>query len=57
MVNLKNFFLTLILLVPFITFSQDECGTDEIIRRNPFLQQQYAKRIVTGKQFFKFTMG
>ena len=50
MVNLKSFFLSLILLVPFITFSQDECGTDEIIRRNPFLQQQYTERVACAPE-------
>jgi hypothetical protein len=26
-------------------FAQEECGTDELIRRNPFLQQLYAERV------------
>jgi hypothetical protein len=50
MVNLKSFFLSLILLVPFITFSQDECGTDEMIRRNPFLQQLYTERVACAPE-------
>jgi len=50
MVNLKSFFLSLILLVPFITFSQEECGTDEMIRRNPFLQQLYAERVACAPE-------
>jgi hypothetical protein len=50
MEKLKSFLLSLILLVPFITLSQEECGTDEIIRRNPFLQQLYAERVACAPE-------
>lgn len=44
MEKLKSFLVSLILIIPFIGFSQEQCGTDEILRRNPFLQQLYAER-------------
>ena len=45
MEKLKSFLISLILLTPFIGFSQSQCGTDELISRNPFLQQNYAERV------------
>jgi hypothetical protein len=44
--KINNLLLTVpLLLITFFGFSQEECGTDEILRRNPFLQQLYAERV------------
>ena len=40
----KLLFTALFFLSSFNLISQEECGTDEILRRNPFLQQLYAER-------------
>jgi hypothetical protein len=40
----KLLFTTLSLLICLFTFSQEECGTDEILRRNPFLQELNTNR-------------
>ena len=37
--------LAALLLIPNIFFSQEECGTDDLIRRNPFLQQMQEERV------------
>jgi len=50
MEKLKSFLLSLILLTPFIGFSQSQCGTDELISRNPFLQQNYAERVACAPE-------
>ena len=50
MEKLKSFLISLILLTPLIGFSQDECGTDEMIRRNPFLQQLYDQRVACAPE-------
>jgi hypothetical protein len=34
----------------FSVFSQEECGTDEIINRNPFLQQVYEERVACAPE-------
>lgn len=41
----KLLFTVLFLTLNFFSFSQEECGTDEILRRNPFLQQMQEERV------------
>lgn len=41
----KLLFTALFFLSSFNLISQEECGTDEILRRNPFLQQLYGERV------------
>ena len=49
--NLHKIFLTTLLsFISFISFSQEECGTDELIRRNPFLQQMYEERVACAPE-------
>jgi hypothetical protein len=50
MEKLKSFLVSLILIIPFIGFSQEQCGTDEMIRRNPFLQQLYGERVACAPE-------
>jgi hypothetical protein len=46
----KLFLTTLLSFISFISFSQEECGTDELIRRNPFLQQMYEERVACAPE-------
>lgn len=39
-----------LLFTTFFGFSQEECGTDEILRRNPFLQQVYEERVACAPE-------
>lgn len=49
--NLHKIFLTTLLsFISFISFSQEECGTDELISRNPFLQQMYENRVACAPE-------
>jgi len=45
MKTFKLLFFTVLSLLNTNIFSQEQCGTDEILRRNPFLQQLYAERV------------
>lgn len=45
MKTFKLLFFTVLTLLSTTIFSQEECGTDEMIRRNPFLQQMYVERV------------
>jgi hypothetical protein len=41
----KLLFTALFFILSLFSYSQEECGTDEILRRNPFLQQMYEERV------------
>ena len=50
MKTFKLLIFTILSLFSNNILSQDECGTDEILRRNPFLQQVYEERVACAPQ-------
>ena len=50
MKTFKLLIFTILSLISNNILSQDECGTDEILRRNPFLQQMYEERVACAPE-------
>jgi len=50
MKTFKLLFFTVLTLLSTNIFSQEQCGTDEILRRNPFLQQVYEERVACAPE-------
>ena len=53
--KMVNVIRLLVVLAGFFTLSsaviaQEECGTDQMIARNPFLQQLYAERVACAPE-------
>ena len=46
----KLIFTALFFTLSFISFSQEECGSDQMISRNPFLQQRYEERVACAPE-------
>ena len=46
----KLIFTALFFTLSFISFSQEECGSDQMISRNPFLQQMYDNRVACAPE-------
>lgn len=46
----KLLFTALFFVLSLFSYSQEKCGTDEILRRNPFLQQVYEERVACAPE-------